>query len=253
MPLTEKGREILRAMQRTYGAKRGERVLYASKNKGTITGVDAASYEETGAGAESWVHGRQNSTGYRITGGDRVSVVARVRDAGRRGLTATDALAAAVRPILAARTADARSAGLAAVRDAARRGLAARDAISQFTTGSEERITESPDNRRLDMTQDAFEEGKHPRGEGGKFTHEGHSEVTRRGYVHTRSESDPRGGRYGGTYHHYEHPRSGSKMMIKTRADNDSKMEFATHQKRREKEPTFVNHAKDLGGLTERG
>jgi len=41
MPLTEKGEKIKRAMVEQYGKERGEQVFYASKNKGTITGVDA--------------------------------------------------------------------------------------------------------------------------------------------------------------------------------------------------------------------
>ena len=41
MPLTKKGEEIKKAMSREYGAKKGEQVFYASRNKGTITGVDA--------------------------------------------------------------------------------------------------------------------------------------------------------------------------------------------------------------------
>jgi len=40
MPLTEKGAKIMRAMKGQYGADKGERVFYASKNKGTISGVD---------------------------------------------------------------------------------------------------------------------------------------------------------------------------------------------------------------------
>ena len=40
MPLTEKGSEILQNMKQEYGPK-GEHVFYASKNAGTITGVDA--------------------------------------------------------------------------------------------------------------------------------------------------------------------------------------------------------------------
>lgn len=40
MPLTEKGKEIKGAMEEQYGAEKGEEVFYASKNKGTITGVD---------------------------------------------------------------------------------------------------------------------------------------------------------------------------------------------------------------------
>lgn len=39
MPETKKGRKIKRAMKRQYGKKKGERVFYASANKGTITGV----------------------------------------------------------------------------------------------------------------------------------------------------------------------------------------------------------------------
>ena len=40
MPLTEKGEKIKGAMEKTYGPKEGERVFYASKNAGKITGVD---------------------------------------------------------------------------------------------------------------------------------------------------------------------------------------------------------------------
>lgn len=40
MPLTPKGRKIESAMEHEYGAKKGEQVFYASKNKGTITGVE---------------------------------------------------------------------------------------------------------------------------------------------------------------------------------------------------------------------
>ena len=40
MPLTKKGEEIKAAMTKEYGEKKGEQVLYASKNKGTISGID---------------------------------------------------------------------------------------------------------------------------------------------------------------------------------------------------------------------
>lgn len=41
MPLTKKGEKILSQMKKTYGsAEKGERVFYASKNKGTIKGVE---------------------------------------------------------------------------------------------------------------------------------------------------------------------------------------------------------------------
>ena len=39
MPLTSKGQKIKTAMQKEYGADKGERVFYASENKGTIKGV----------------------------------------------------------------------------------------------------------------------------------------------------------------------------------------------------------------------
>ena len=39
MPLTEKGKKIKRAMEKEYGSERGERVFYASQNKGKIKGT----------------------------------------------------------------------------------------------------------------------------------------------------------------------------------------------------------------------
>ena len=43
MPLNTKGKKIMRSMKATYGSKKGEEVFYASKNKGTIKGVEKAS------------------------------------------------------------------------------------------------------------------------------------------------------------------------------------------------------------------
>ena len=40
MPLNEKGKKIMKSMRKQYGKKRGEQVIYASKNKGTIKGVE---------------------------------------------------------------------------------------------------------------------------------------------------------------------------------------------------------------------
>lgn len=40
MPLTKKGNKIMGAMKKEYGAKKGEKVFYATKNKGKITGVE---------------------------------------------------------------------------------------------------------------------------------------------------------------------------------------------------------------------
>lgn len=39
MPLTKKGKSILRTMMEEYGKKKGTQVFYASVNKGTIKGV----------------------------------------------------------------------------------------------------------------------------------------------------------------------------------------------------------------------
>ncbi len=41
MPLTDKGQKILAAMIEKYGEEEGTKVFYASRNKGTITGVDS--------------------------------------------------------------------------------------------------------------------------------------------------------------------------------------------------------------------
>jgi hypothetical protein len=41
MPLTHRGEVIKRAMTKEYGAKKVEQVFYASRNAGTISGVDA--------------------------------------------------------------------------------------------------------------------------------------------------------------------------------------------------------------------
>lgn len=40
MPKTPKGKKIMANMQKEYGAKKGKQVFFASKNKGTIKGVD---------------------------------------------------------------------------------------------------------------------------------------------------------------------------------------------------------------------
>ena len=40
MPLTKKGKKIMRSMKEQYGPKEGESVFYASRNKGTIKGVE---------------------------------------------------------------------------------------------------------------------------------------------------------------------------------------------------------------------
>jgi len=39
MPLTSKGKKILRSMKKQYGSEKGEDVFYASQKKKTITGT----------------------------------------------------------------------------------------------------------------------------------------------------------------------------------------------------------------------
>lgn len=40
MPLTKKGKTVMTAMVKEYGAKKGKSVFYASKNAGKIKGVE---------------------------------------------------------------------------------------------------------------------------------------------------------------------------------------------------------------------
>lgn len=48
MPLTAKGKKIMKSMKKSYGAKKGESVFYAAKNKGTIDDVEMEkSYKNT--------------------------------------------------------------------------------------------------------------------------------------------------------------------------------------------------------------
>jgi hypothetical protein len=39
MPLTTKGKKVKAAMQKQYGKERGERVFYATENKGKVKGL----------------------------------------------------------------------------------------------------------------------------------------------------------------------------------------------------------------------
>lgn len=40
MPLTKKGSKIMESMKAEYGPEKAKRVFYASRNKGTISGVE---------------------------------------------------------------------------------------------------------------------------------------------------------------------------------------------------------------------
>lgn len=52
MPLTHKGNVLKEALQKEYGKARGESILYAGKNSGKFTGIDAAKLDAAVAGAE---------------------------------------------------------------------------------------------------------------------------------------------------------------------------------------------------------
>lgn len=39
MPLTEKGKKILKAMIKTYGKEKGEQIFYATERSGKIKGI----------------------------------------------------------------------------------------------------------------------------------------------------------------------------------------------------------------------
>jgi len=65
MPLTAKGEEILANMKQQYGPERGERVFYASANKGTIEGV----------------HQKDNYAAPKVTSNSQAAVAASTGDA----------------------------------------------------------------------------------------------------------------------------------------------------------------------------
>ena len=48
MPLSDKGREILKNLRSEYGKKKGESVMYAMKNKGELTGIEKKKDEGDG-------------------------------------------------------------------------------------------------------------------------------------------------------------------------------------------------------------
>lgn len=39
MPLTKKGKKVKKAMQKSYGKKKGEKIYYATENKGKVKGL----------------------------------------------------------------------------------------------------------------------------------------------------------------------------------------------------------------------
>lgn len=62
MPLTKKGKKILTAMKKQYGDEKGEKVFYASQNKGTIKGTHKKSRAKARETVRKW-HKKHNSCG----------------------------------------------------------------------------------------------------------------------------------------------------------------------------------------------
>ena len=60
MPLTDKGKKIMKAMKKEYGKKKGEQVFYASRNKGKIKGVEKLKF---GGGADMGASSRDKGMG----------------------------------------------------------------------------------------------------------------------------------------------------------------------------------------------
>lgn len=68
MPLKKKGKKIMSAMKKEYGAKKGTSVFYASKNKGTIKGVEGGKRKAT---ASAPVSGKMKKPGKILKSGDK--------------------------------------------------------------------------------------------------------------------------------------------------------------------------------------
>ena len=113
MPLTEKGKEILSAMRKQYGEKKGEQVFYASRNKGSIKGVDEEN-PEFKKFAQSW-----NNAGKPY---NRDAFRRRMRDALRSGMGLSAAVKSATAADQAAKFRDVLRANL-------RAGIPVRDAM----------------------------------------------------------------------------------------------------------------------------
>ena len=79
-PLTKKGEKILAAMKKVYGEEKGEQIFYASKNKGTISGVDSGAGLQGACGGERKFDGKgprfgqDKKTKDALQEGDRVKI-----------------------------------------------------------------------------------------------------------------------------------------------------------------------------------
>jgi hypothetical protein len=47
MPLTAKGKKVMKSMKKTYGEKKAKQVFYAMQNEGKLKGVEGKSKKKT--------------------------------------------------------------------------------------------------------------------------------------------------------------------------------------------------------------
>lgn len=48
MPITAKGKKVMKSMKKTYGAKKAKQVFYAMQNEGKLKGVEGKSKKKKG-------------------------------------------------------------------------------------------------------------------------------------------------------------------------------------------------------------
>tara|TARA_A100001201_G_C4025829_1_gene181969 strand:+ start:406 stop:732 length:327 start_codon:yes stop_codon:yes gene_type:complete len=82
MPLTEKGKDIMQSMKRTYGGKKGEQVFYATRNAGKIDGVEEM---RKGGKAKKKSKSRVNEAGNYTKPGMRKRLFNRIKAGGKGG------------------------------------------------------------------------------------------------------------------------------------------------------------------------
>jgi hypothetical protein len=91
MPLTEKGKKIMKSMQRTYGGKKGEQIFYATRNAGKIEGVEEkkkggkVGKGRKSSGSEKKSKSRVNEAGNYTKPGLRKRLFNRIKAGGKGG------------------------------------------------------------------------------------------------------------------------------------------------------------------------
>ena len=82
MPLTEKGKNIMQSMKRTYGGKKGEQVFYDSRNAGKIDDVEEM---RKGGKVKKKSKSRVNEAGNYTKPGMRKRLFNRIKAGGKGG------------------------------------------------------------------------------------------------------------------------------------------------------------------------